>query len=701
LVKLTRFGIGFLFLGFALSAPAQTQQYAISTYAGVARQPQGVFFSQGVAADAAGTVYFSRNDYDDVANVQGCFCVFKLDHNGVVTRIAGNSQAGYSGDGGPAVSALLNRPMGLAVDGAGNVFIVDTGNSRIRKISPDGTITTVAGNGTYAGGMSGDAGDGGPATSTPLAPWAVATDPAGNLFIADGSRRVRKVSPDGTITTVAGNGMYGNPGNGDGGPATSAKIGIPTAVALDGAGNLLIANDNRVRKVSPDGIITTVAGVGPPNSLVDDCTAGLGDGAPATQAHLCTVGNVAADRVGNLFINELGYSRGGDAGNVALRKVSPDGIITTVAGDGPQLYGLWQTAVDGKGTLFIAEGGSILKISSEGILTTVAGWGACCYSGDGGPATSAQLNVPSDLGVDSAGNLFIADEYNHRIRRVSPDGNIATVAGGTLSLRCLAPARDSDPATAAQLCRTDNIAVDSAGNVFIADYYLIRKLSPDGTITVVAGNGSNGYSGDGGLATDAQIGIPTGMALDGAGNLFFYDFLHIRKVSPDGIITTVAGNGQYSYTYVNVDGGLAINTPIDVRGDIAVDGAGNLFFADGGTRIRKVSSDGILTTVAGGGKDFPGDGGPATNAQMTPNGVAVDRARNLFISHDGRIGKVSPDGIITTIAGGGTNGALEGGLATGAKLLYPKTPVVDASGNVYFIDLFSVVRILRPINSPL
>jgi sugar lactone lactonase YvrE len=685
-------------LALLRTAFAQSQQYVISTYAG-GPSPQSAsvgYFGLGVAADAAGNLYFSGwdNPY--------CTCVFKLDKNGVVTRIAGSSQSGFSGDGGPAASALLKQPNGLAVDGAGNLFVADSGNNRIRKISPDGTINTVAGSGDL-----GYAQDGQPAISAPLnAPWSVAADNAGNVFIADiylqepvgGYRsRILKLSPDGTLTTVAGNGTPGF--SGDGGPATAAQLEYPTGLTVDGAGNLFIADENVVHKVSPDGNITTVAGRGPnsePPQLdpSSDCVAGVsGDGGPATQAPLCYANSVAVDGAGNLFIVELMGIDLGVSYAVAVRKVTPDGTITTVT----SAFLIWggQAAIDAAGNLFVADGNSLRKISPDRIVTTVAGYGACCYSGDGGPATSAQLNTPHGIGVDGASNLFIADEYNHNIRRVSPDGIITTVAGGPLSVHCLDFSGDSGPAISAQLCYPYNLTVDGAGNVFVADTYRVRRISPDGTITAVAGNGTSGYSGDGGPAIDAQLTYAAGVAVDGAGNLYILDIFRIRKVSPDGTITTVAGNGTYGYSG---DGGPAIDAQMSAgAAGAAVDGAGNLFFLDSG-RIRKVSPDGIVTTMAGNGKNSPGDGGPAANAQVNALGVAVDNVGNLFIADGSRVRKISPDGIITTIAGNGTYGySGDGGLATDAQL-FANSIAEDGAGNVYISDTFhSVVRILRPI----
>lgn len=658
-----------LLLSASAFSSAEAQQYVISTYAGGAPCPTptlGVdapfLAGFGVAVDAAGNVYFPS-----------LYSVYKLDRNGALTRVAGNSKAGYSGDGGPATSAQLSSQWGVAVDNAGNLFIAD--GSRIRRVSPGGIITTVAGNGT-----NGFSGDGGPAVDAQLnGAVAVTVDTEGSLFIADYvNNRIRKVTKQGIITTVAGNGVAGY--SGDGGPAVRASLAQITGVAVDGTGNLFIASFDVVRKVTPDGIITSVAGVGNPSQGV-----GLGDGGPAARAEVHPWG-VAVDSAGNLFIAEYAARR--------VRKVAPNGTISTVAGGGntgdggpassAQLSGPAALAVDSVGNLFISDG-RIRKVSPGGIITTVSGGGAGigCFSGDGGPASSAQLSPAGGVAVDAAGNLFIADTGNLRIRKVSADGIITTVAGnGTLGF-----SGDGGPATSAQLSRPVGVAVDNRGNLFISDYARIRKVSGDGIITTVAGTGVLGVSGDGGPATSAEV-IPGALAVDSAGNVYIAAG-SVRKISPAGTITRVAGDGAAcDFDCVPLgDGGPATSAALYATG-VAVDVAGNLFIADpANSRVRKVSPDGIITTIV------EKDGVPCQ--------VAVDAEENLFIAGcwPGGMRKATQNGMVTIIAAAGSSSFGDNVPALSTQLSNVTGVTVDGAGNVYAADSVNgAVRVLRPTN---
>ena len=348
----------------------------------------------------------------------------------------GDGNRGYGGDGGPAVAAQLYEPYGVALDGAGNLYIADTWNHRIRKVDADtGVITTVAGDGTFGFG-----GDGGPATAAQLdRPRGVALDGAGNLYIADSANhRIRKVDSAGVITPVAGDGGYG----GDGGAAVAARLWSPSGVALDGAGNLYIADrfNHRIRKVDSAGVISTVAGNGREGYS--------GDGGPATAAQLNTPYSVVLDDAGNLYI--------ADFGNNLVRKVDAAGVISTVAGtvagdgsslrDGVPATAAWLTlpsglALDRAGNLYISNlgKGRVRKVDAAGVISTVAGGGMEYFGGDGGPATAAQLSSPWGVALDGAGNLYIADSGNNRIRRVRPPAMPPSISAGGVVLASGAP----------------------------------------------------------------------------------------------------------------------------------------------------------------------------------------------------------------------------------------------------------------------
>jgi uncharacterized protein (TIGR03437 family) len=674
-----------LLLTTVLTCSAWGQTYTISTLAGTgmpvnvpgtsASLGYGSGLNKGtqyIAADPAGNVFFPYGN-----------TVLRLDATtGMLTLSAGNGTPGFSGDNGPASSAQLNSPAGVAVDSAGNLYIADTQNQRIRKVS-NGVITTLAGNGTY-----GFSGDNGPATSAQLNdPSGIAVDSAGNLYVCESIvyQRIRKVS-NGVITTVAGGGSS----LGDNGPAISAQLNQPEAVAVDSAGNLYIADtfNNRIRKVS-GGVITTVAGNGTPVNS--------GDNGPATSAGSGQPNSVAVDSAGNLYIAANGDS---------IRKVS-GGFITTVAGgggtlgdDGPATSGQLQcscaVAVDSADNLYIADSFNerIRKVSG-GVISTVAGNGTPGLGGDNGPATSGQLYGPAGVAVDSAGNVYIADTSNFLVRKVA-GGVITTVAGGGSSYL-----GDNVPAASVHLYSPSGVAVDSAGNLYIADTgnQIVRKVW-GGVITTVAGSGASiygGFSGDNGPATSAQLSNPAGVAVDAAGNLYIADSANdrIRKVS-NGVITTVVGTGTPGFAG---DNGPATSAELSAPNGIAVDSAGNLYIADTGNgRIRKVSN-GVITTVAGGGSSL-GDNGPATSAQIGAYGVAVDSAGNLYIADGARVRKVA-NGVITTVAGNGTAGfGGDNGPATSAQLANATGVAVDSAGNLYVADKNNYrIRVLTPVGS--
>jgi sugar lactone lactonase YvrE len=624
--------------------------------------------------------------------------------------------AGGVGAPAKATKVALASPGGVSF-GAGHLYIADGGE--VRAVDP-GTdrLTTSAGT-----GVTGPLRDGGPATRAGLqgATGAVA-DHFGNLVIADSAHhRIRVVAAasgtfygramtGGDIYTVAGNGVYGF--SGDGGPATSAELSTPASVAVDAAGNMLIADtfNNRARVVAVStgtfyrramtaGDIYTIAGTG---------TFGFsGDGGPATSAELGQPDGVAVDAAGNVLIADTYNNR-----------------ARVVAVSTGTFYGRAMTAGD---------------------IYTIAGTGTAGFSGDGGPATSAELNRPSGVAADTAGNLLIADSFNNRARvvavstgtfygRAMTAGDIYTIAGtGTAGF-----SGDGGPATSAELNGPQKVATDATGNLLIADIFNNRvrvvaastgtfygRAMTTGDIYTVAGNGTAGFSGDGGPAAGAELNSPGGVATDSAGNLIIADGNNCRirvvahttgtfygRAMTAGDIYTVAGNGTEGFSG---DGGPATRAGLLFPGGVAVDAAGNLIIADtGNNRIRVVAASagtfygktmkaGDIYTVAGTGtRGFSGDGGPATGAELGgPSGVTVDAAGNLLVADfgNGRIrvvaasagtfyGQPMTAGDIYTVAGGGTGGLGDGGPATSAELTGPDSVTVDAAGNLIIADTF-------------
>jgi trimeric autotransporter adhesin len=666
------------------------QQFTISTFAGgvppVTPAPAleaSIGIPQALAADANGNIYFN-----------GLNCVFKLDSAGILTVVAGNGRQGFSGDGGPASQAQLSLPepyagdeldfsfsAGLAVTPSGDLLIADSGNNRIRKVS-QGLITTIAGGGNCRVSCDGQA-----ATNLSLAdPASLVADSAGNLYFVDRSDEVYKVTPAGLASVVY----------------SSTDIGNISALALDSTGNLYIAKPftPQILRLAADGTVTPFAGTG---------TAGYsGDGGPAIAAQLTCPVSLIADYYGNLYIGDVlpDQSDGG-----RIRRVTNDGNIATFAGTGQPGYpgyagsgnqggvSPWGFVFDGAGDLLIADAFSLqIRKLSDNFLTTVAGSGFDSFAGDGGPATQALFHFPSALAHDRLGNVYIADAGNNRVRRISPDGVVVTIAG------CGSPGYSGDggQATSAQIT-ANYLAVDSAGNLYIAGGAVVRKVTPEGTISTLAGTGVFGYSGDGGPASAAQLGGFPALAVDGSGNVYIADQPRLRKVSPDGIITTIAGNGTYAGI---ADGSAAANSSF-VAQAIAVSSAGDIF-AGIARAVYKISAAGIVSAITSPTNGtLPTGPIPAASAALgSVASLALDAAGTLYVadSSNGIVFRISTDEIIEPIAGSGyystwqdgtPNYSGDGGPALDA-VFDPWGIDVDTSGKIYIADAFNnAIRLLE------
>lgn len=558
----------------------------------------------------------------------------------VIDTVAGSS---WVGDNGPATSALLFQAEGIAADQNGNLFVADAADHRVRRISADGTIHTVAGT-----GVRGFSGDGGDAAAARLnSPYGLAVDPQGNLYIADlGNARVRRVTPKGIISTVAG----------DGGTLVS-----PRNLAVDAVGNVFVSDfgGHRVYRIGSSGALSMVAGIGTPGSS--------GDGGDATRSQLSYPAGITVDARGALYI--------ADSGNHLVRKVS-QGIISSVARAATPT-GL---ALDGLGNVYAADpsAGQLLRVSESGAVTAVS-------------------VAAHDLCLSTDGFLYVST--GAAVLRMTYSGAFTVRAGGGNSAY-----GDAGGARLARLNHPSGVAFDSAGNLFIADRdnHRVRRVSADGTITTAAGTGKAGSGGDGGLAVQAQLNIPSSVSVDVAGNLYIADTGNrsVRKVSPDGKITTAVSVGIVSPVYAVVDpaGNIYIadadagkilkasNSGIPAtlvsglaspRG-LALDTQGNLYFTEAGAaRVRRLSLDGTLTNLGAG-------------VGSIPRGVAVDAAGDVFVADPGlqRVFRIDPSGQAVAIAGTGIAGfSGDGASALSAELGYPWDVAIAANGMIAIADL--------------
>jgi trimeric autotransporter adhesin len=572
----------------------------------------------------------------------------------IIQTVAGGDN---SGDGGQALSAALSQPEGIAVDGSGNVYFSDAAENRVRKIATDGSIQTIAGT-----GVAGFAGDGGSASAALLnQPYGLALDHAGNLYIADlGNARVRKVSSEGVIQTVAGGGTLAATDAGQGGAATLAQLAQPRNVALDAAGSLYISDfgASQIYRVTPNGVLTLAAGTG---------TAGFsGVGTSALLAQLNAPAGLTVDPTGAIYF--------ADSANNLVRKVYNGVIINVFNTQGPTGVALDSTGllyvaadsyfgtvvqqftgiasardltIDPAGDIYFTSAAFVSKIPSGGSAAIIAGSGTPPnFGGDGGPATAAQLSSPSAIAVDSSGNWYIADTLNNRIRLITPQGVISTLAGtGDLT----------------QLNGPRSVAIDSSNNLYIADTgnNAVRILPPGGTMK----------------ALDTQLNNPVSVAVDAHGSVYIADSGNNRivQVTAGGTASTFAKIVNPLAVAVDASGNVVVADPTQIwsvaangtpsslitgltsPGGVAFASDGTLMIADTGANvIRQLSTSGVLTVIAGtGSAGFSGDGGPSLAAQLNaPAGVALGANGTILIadSANNRIRTLTPSAVASETA---------------------------------------------------
>lgn len=476
------------------------------------------------------------------------------------------------------------------------------------------------------------------------------------------SCKIRKISSSGLVSTLAGSGQSGS-ADGEG---SLAKFFYPVSVAVDGNGNVYVADNynNKIRKVTPSGFVSTFAGSG-----LQGSTDGQG-----TAASFYEPRGVALDANGNVYVS--------DSQNKKIRKISPTGLVSTLAGSGLEgsidgngaaasFYLPTGIAVDANGYVYVAGNELIRKISPAGFVTRLAGTNS--NSGTDGQGTATSLSSPSGVAIDAAGNFYVSDYYKRKILKISSKGLGNTLAGPFIE----------GPGTAAGFDHPTGVTVDVNGNVYVAveDSNIIRKISPSGLVSTVAGSGTKGSADGQGIA--ASFHYPTDVAVDANGNLYVADRNNnkIRKISSTGLVSTLAGSG-----IVGSADGQGTVASFQYPYGLAVDATGNVYVADTkNLKIRKISSTGLVTTLAGSGK-VGGIDAQGTEATFgNPTSLAIDAKGNLYVTDGNNIRKISSTGLVSTIAGSGNPGSTDGqGLL--ASFSSPNGVAIDANGDLYVAD---------------
>ena len=642
------------------------EKHKITTIAGLGIWPfEGSLASKSnisptlLALDSNGNTFF----YDQAYNV-----IRKIDSVGKISTIAGNGQYGYSGDSGLAVKAKISVN-GLAVDNKGNIFFTDGSNNVIRRITRSGIISTIAGVGSA--GYNGDTINA--KTAKLDYPRSIDIDYSGNIYFTDeGNNRVRKINKDGIITTLIGSATKSF--SGDGGKANNATINYPASIKVDKLGNIYFFDKSnfRIRKISTNGIISTVAGNGTQGNS--------GDGGAAVNAQLGYTIYIALDNNMNLVLLDQSYG--------VIKKINSNGIISNFISS--ISYNDINIDLDGNLVCSNYNSSKIFKINTQKTITIFAGTGLRYSSGDGNQAANSEI-YPSNIFVDPNMNIYFSDNLNHLVRKIDNKGLISTIIGNGVA----GFSGDGGTSIYAQLNNPKGITVDKNGNIFIADYgnNRIRVVYASGTISTIYGNGSccSGTTSDGGNAKNTAL-RPSFIAFDKDNSLYFVDnTVRVKKINSDGIISTIAGNGSSGSTG---DGGLATSATLNASYSVSFDKDGQVYIADySANKIRKINTSGYINNFAGNGLigQYSGDGAAAINAEMgSLYGICTDNLGNVYASDYDNfvVRKIASNGVISTVAGSGLRGNTgDGGLATDAKLTNPRALSVDRDGNLYIVDV--------------
>ncbi len=612
MVKLTIFRFSkwlIAYSGLLIGAVLAEQVYSIQSIAGSNLVGGSGSARSASLAQAEGLAFGSNNSKIYIADAgdHRIHCVLP---DGAIQTLAGTGSPGFSGDGGPAIKAQLRSPYGLSADAAGNLYVADIGNRRIRRISANGTITTVAGGGSIP---TGPAGDGGPATLVNLlAPRNVLADNLGGFYFSDfDANRIYYVDRQGTIQTIA-----------------SAPLRSPAGMAFDPRGGILVADsgNNLIRRLFANTVSTYAHSPNRPTPLYSPT-------------------DIAFDGLGNFYVAD-------DRASTLVRSLNGDVIFIPVSGR--------SLGVDSKNSLYVASGGLVRMVAvadakNNRAVSFFAGNGGYGFSGDEGAATNAHLFEPSGIAEDASGNIYIADERNHRVRRISPEGVITTFAGFGMS----GYSGDGGLATEARMNRPRAVVADRFGYVYVAEAgnHTVRKINPSGFISTIAGDGNSGYRGDGGAATASRLHEPSALALNAKAELFIADAGNgaVRKINSLGQISTEAA-------------GLALPQAI------TFDSNGALLIAEsGGDRVMKLESNGRLNVAA---------------AAENPRGLVANKDGSITVTEPGkhRIVRIAVDGF-SVIAGTGAPGFDgDGGPARSAQLNNPTSLWSSADGGLLVAD---------------